>query len=76
MMHFIAPALVLFSMVCLTVPNSGHGVWLSKDQIVSILHGEHDCAKGANAKVTLGNGTFACVQETPQQVLKKLDEAK
>jgi len=74
-MKFVAPALILFSMVCLTAPNGVHGIWVQKDQIVSILHAE-GCPDTTNTKVTLGNGTSVCVRETPSEVLKKVEEVK
>jgi hypothetical protein len=76
MMRLIAPLLILYSMVCLTAPDGVRGIWLQKDQIVSILHGEEECVKGANTKVTLGNGTSVCVRETPKETLRKIEEAK
>lgn len=76
MMRFIAPALVMFSLVCLTSPD-GFGAWLQKEQIVSILHPvDGDCAPGAKTKVTLSNGTSVCVQEDRKVVVKKVEGAK
>lgn len=73
-MKYLAPALLVFSMVCLTDPN-GFGVWIERNQIVSVAH-PIDCTKGANAKVSLGNGTFFCVQETIKDALIKLDASR
>lgn len=73
-MKFIAPLLVISSLVCLTAPD-GFAVWLQKDQIVSILHPvSGDCAQGAKTKVTLGNGTTVCVQEERRDIVKKVQE--
>jgi hypothetical protein len=33
-----------------------------------------DCAPGAQAKVTLGNGTSVCVAEARKDIVKKLEE--
>lgn len=76
MMHFIAPALLILSLVCVTSPE-GFGIWLQKEQIVSILHPEDgECHPGAKTKVTLGNGTSVCVREERKAVVKKVEEAK
>ena len=70
-MKYLAPILTLFGLVCLTAPD-GNGVWITREQIVTVGHAA-DCGKGANAKLGLSQGTM-CVQETPQQVIKKLDD--
>lgn len=74
-MKFIAPILVLYSLVCLTSPD-GFGVWLEKNQIVSVLRPVGDCAPGSQTKVTLGNGTSVCVSESRKDVVKKIEDAK
>lgn len=72
-MKIIAPMLVLYSLLCLTAPD-GSAVWLDAHQIVSLLRSHDDCAAGAKTKVTLSNGTIACVQETQKEVLTKLGQ--
>lgn len=73
-MKYLAPLMVVFSMVCLTDP-SGFAVWVERNQVVSVTH-PIDCTKDAHAKVSTGNGTFFCVQESVKDALSKLDAAK
>lgn len=76
MMTYLAPLLLLLSLMCLTSPD-GFGIWLQKDQVVSILHpADGECTPGAKAKVTLGNGTSVCVQEDRKAIVKKMGEDK
>lgn len=70
-MTYLAPILIVFSLVCLTAPD-GNPVWVTREAVISVGNAA-DCAKGSNAKIGLNQGTL-CVQETPQQVLKKLEE--
>lgn len=74
-MNFLAPTLLMISLVlaCFTDPQ-GLGVWVSKSEVVAVLHAT-DCAKGANTKIITSSSTSLCVQETPQQVLKLLEES-
>lgn len=72
-MKFLAPALTVFSMICFTDPN-GFGVWVENNQVVSVAH-PVDCTPKAQAKVTLGNGTFVCIQETVKEALQRLDKS-
>lgn len=75
-MKIIAPILLLYSLVCLTSPD-GFGVWLQKEQIVSILRPTtSDCAPGSQTKVTMGNGTSVCVSESRKDVVKKIEDAR
>jgi hypothetical protein len=75
-MKFLAPALVIFSLVCLTGPD-GFAVWISTEQVVSVLHPTKDeCAAGSKAKVTFGNGAAVCVLEERKAIVDKLNEAK
>lgn len=74
-MRYIAPLLVLYGLVCLTSPD-GAGVWLERNQIVSIVRPVGDCAVGAQTKITLGNGSAVCVSEAIKDVVKKIDDAK
>lgn len=72
-MKILAPILLAVSIVmaCFTDPQ-GLGVWVERGQVVSVQHSV-DCAKGAKTKIVTGQGSL-CVQETPQQVLKTLDD--
>ncbi len=70
-MKYLAPMLVLYSMVCLTDPQ-GFAVWIDRQQVVSVSRSV-DCAPAANAKISTGNGTFLCVRETVQQAVAKFD---
>jgi hypothetical protein len=74
-MTYGAPLLLLISLVmaCFTSPD-GLGIWVSKTEVIAVLHAA-DCAKGANTKILTTSGSL-CVQESPQQVLKLLDDAK
>ena len=74
-MKYLAPILLVYGLVCLTSPD-GFGVWLEKSQIVSILRPVSDCAAGAQAKVTMGNGTVVCVSEDRNTVVKKIEATK
>jgi hypothetical protein len=64
-MKYLAPILLAISvaMACFTDPQ-GLGVWVERGQVVSVQH-SIDCAKGSNTKI---------VTETPQQVLKRLED--
>lgn len=68
-MRFLAPMLVLFSLICLTDPV-GMKVWVMKEQITSVIPAAA-CGAGSNAKVNTGD-TFLCVRETVQEVVDKL----
>ena len=70
-MKFLAPALVVFSMVCFTDPN-GFGVWVERSQVVTVSH-PVGCTPLARTKVELGNGTFVCITETVKEALQRLD---
>lgn len=74
-MRFIAPLLIIFSLVCLTAPD-GFAVWVEKDAVVSVLRPTGECHPWAKTKVTLSNGTSMCVQEERKDVVKKIDDAK
>lgn len=73
-MSYLAPTLLVISLAlaCFTDPT-GLGVWVAKSEVVAVLHAT-DCVKGANTKIITSSGSL-CVQETPQQVLKLLDDA-
>jgi len=75
MMHFLAPVLLIFSLVlaCFTAPD-GNGVWVDPHQILSVTHAT-DGAPGANAKISTSNGSFF-IHETPQQALKIIENSK
>lgn len=74
-MNIIAPFLVVVSLTlaCFTDPQ-GLGIWVSRSEVVAVLHAV-DCAPGARTKIMTSSGSL-CVQETPQQVLKALEETK
>jgi hypothetical protein len=74
-MSYFAPVLLMISLVlaCFTDPQ-GLGIWVSRSEVVAVLHAT-DCAKGANTKIITSSGSL-CVQETPQQVLKLLEDNK
>lgn len=61
-------------MACFTEPSGELGVWIVPSQVVGVTHA-HDCAPNAKTKIITGSGTF-CVQETPKEVRKRLDENK
>lgn len=71
-MKFAAPALLVFSMVCFTDPR-GFAFWADRNQVVSVSKPAGECAATANSRVTLGNGTFVCIQETVKEALQRLD---
>lgn len=74
-MKILAPILLLISltMACFTDPQ-GQGVWVSRSEVVSVLHAVA-CDKRASTQIITVSGVL-CVKETPQEVLKKLDETK
>jgi hypothetical protein len=71
-MKFLAPALTVFSMVCFTDPR-GFAFWADRNQVVSVSRPAGECALPSKARVTLGNGTFVCIQETVKEALQRLD---
>jgi hypothetical protein len=71
-MKYFAPICVVFA--CFTAPQGDLGIWVMKSQVVSVQH-PVDCAKGAHTKIITLAGNV-CVVETPQQVLKTLDDLK
>lgn len=75
-MNILAPLLLVLSiaMACFTDPQ-GLGIWVSREQVVSVQHNSGDCAKGSKSKIVTGSGSL-CVQETPQQILKTLGDLK
>lgn len=72
-MKYLAPFVLTVSLVlaCFTAPN-GDGVWIVKEQVVSIGHPD-GCIQGAKSRVTLGNGTFFCLSDTIKEALQKLE---
>lgn len=75
-MRFLAPILLVFSLVCLTSPD-GFAVWLNKDQIVSVHRPvDGECSPAAKSRIGLGNGNAVCVQEERSTIVKKVDGAK
>lgn len=75
-MSYIAPALLLISLVmaCFTDPQGVLGIWISSEQVVSVLH-PTDCTPEAHTKIVTQSGSF-CVLETPQEVLQRLQKSK
>lgn len=73
-MTYAAPILVIFalSMACFTDPQGVFSIWIAKPAVVSVIHSV-DCAKGAHTKITTASGSI-CVRETPEEVVKRLDE--
>lgn len=70
-MRFLAPMLVVFSLVEFTTPND-NSIWVNRDQVVAVTHAApYDCKDGANSKIIYGP-TFSCVKETPAEVVEKL----
>lgn len=68
-------AVVAFAaFVCFADPTA-QGMWIASSQVVTVLHNAGDCAKGSNTKVVTVAGSY-CVRETPQQVLKALEDSK
>lgn len=66
--------LVTLGFVCFADPTS-QGMWVASSQVVTVLHNAGDCAKGSNTKIVTVAGSL-CVRETPQQVLKALEDSK
>ena len=58
---------------CFADPSQ-QGIWVMPSQVVSVLHNAGDCAKGSNTKIVTLSGKL-CVRETPQEVVKLLNEA-
>jgi hypothetical protein len=76
MMHFLAPILVIVSLVlaCFTAPD-GNGVWVNTGEITSVTHAQ-DGAAGANSKITTTGGASYFVHETPQEALKIIETSE
>lgn len=74
-MKILAPILVVFALAlaCFTDPE-GLGIWVARAEVVAVLHAK-DCAPGAHTKIVTSSGML-CVQESPQQVLKVLEDTK
>jgi uncharacterized protein YlzI (FlbEa/FlbD family) len=68
-MKYLAPFLILFSLISLTDPN-GLKVWVAREQITSVLP-PTVCGPNAHAKVNTGD-TFICVRETVEEVVNRL----
>jgi ABC-type hemin transport system ATPase subunit len=69
-----ALAALLLAFACFADPSQ-QGIWVASSQVVTVLHDAGDCAKGSHTKIVMVAGTV-CVRETPQQVLKALEDAK
>lgn len=72
-MKYLAPILVLGSLLCLTSPD-GAAMWLQREHIVSILRPTGDCAPGSQTKITMVNGNTVCVSEDRKIVVKRVEE--
>lgn len=74
-MKVLAPMLIVFALAlaCFTDPE-GLGIWVARAEVVAVLHAK-DCAAPAKTKIITSSGML-CVQETPQQVLKVLEDIK
>jgi hypothetical protein len=71
-MKFLAPLLVLFSLVCLTSPD-GQAVWVAREQVVTVGP-NRECTPAAKATLLLSNGSILCVRETVPEAHAKLEE--
>lgn len=69
-MKWLAPLLVLFSLISLTDPT-GLRVWIVREQVTSVSP-PTSCVESAKSRVNTGD-TFFCVRETAQQVVDKLE---
>jgi hypothetical protein len=70
-MKIVAPFLVVLSLVGFTDPL-GHHVYVARAQVVSVTE-PIDCTKTAHAKINIGSGSFLCVQETVDEVIRALE---
>lgn len=70
-MKYLAPLLVAFALIEYTTP-SGFAIFLNRDQIVGVTHANESlCDRGSNARIFTTKGD-ACVRETVDQVVQKL----
>jgi hypothetical protein len=59
---------------CFTSPHGVLGIWVMKSQVVAVEH-PLACSEGAHAQIVTVSCTV-CVKETPQQVLKTVEQLK
>jgi len=71
-MKYFAPMCLVFA--CFTAPHGDLGIWVMKEQVVAVEHATA-CDPAAKSQIVTSQGTV-CVKETPQQVLKTLNELK
>lgn len=70
-MKYLAPLLVVFSLVEFTTPND-HSIWVNRDQVVAVTHAaSYDCKEGSKTKIIYGV-SYSCVKETPEEVVNRL----